>query len=140
MNKKLNKISAILCGLFLPVLLTLAIPFLKILFLSQHYYTGYLDGDAIYYLVKDFVTNGIWAIGVLIYILWVIRDKTKLTIISNIFIIICALCGCYIVLIRSSLLYFAQFIDTSTYTLESILIIIACSLLVRRIYLYLRHS
>ncbi|GAA6494944.1 hypothetical protein K290105B7_11460 [Anaerostipes caccae] len=93
-----------------------------------------------YYLVKDFATNGIWAIGVLSYILWVIRDKTKLTIISNIFIIICALCGCYIVLIRSSLLYFAQFIDTSTYTLESILIIIACSLLVRRIYLYLRHS
>ena len=140
MNKKLNKISAILCGLFLPVLLTLAIPFLKILFLSQHYYTGYLDGDAIYYLVKDFVTNGIWAIGVLIYILWVIRDKTKLTIISNIFIIICALCGCYIVLIRSSLLYLAKYIDTSTYTIDSILIIIACSLLIRKIYMNLRHS
>lgn len=120
------------------MLLTLVLPYLKMLFLSKHYYTGYLDGDALYYLIKDLVANGIWAIGVLLYILWVIRDKTKLTIISNTFIIICALCGCYIVIMRSSLLDFAKNIDTSTYTLESILIMIACSLLIRKIYLYLR--
>lgn len=143
MDNKLDKTLTILFGLFLPVVLTLILPYFKLIFANQNHYTGYLDGAAVYYLVKDFIANGVWAVGVLLYILWVIKDKSKISIISNVFTILCAVCGCYIVLIRSDLLNIVLIrsdlsnnvtaIDNSTYTLESILIIMACSLLIRKI-------
>lgn len=64
-----------------------------------------------------------------------LREKEKLAVISNIFMVICALSACYIVLMRSDVLNFVRFIDNSTYTLETILVCTACALLIRRVYL-----
>lgn len=99
-----------------------------------------MDGTAIKYLIKDLIINGGWAVSVLVYILWNIKNGIKLTAISNIFMALCALSGCYIVTAKSSILNFVHSIDTSTYTLETILVCLAFGLLIRRVYLVVRST
>lgn len=69
------------------------------------------------------------------YILWNLGGKDKFTVISNIFMAVCALSACYIVLMRSDILNFVRFIDNSTYTLETVLVCMACALLIRKVHL-----
>lgn len=133
MKKEASKL--LLEGFFLPTLLSFLFPLAKILLADQYKYTGYVDGNASLYLMEDFIVNGMWAVGSILYILWNLKEKVKFAVVSNIFMIICALSACYIVLMRSDILNFVRFIDNSTYTLETILVCTACALLVRRAYL-----
>lgn len=135
MNKKTNKVLTLINGFFLPVILTFLLPLLKILLIDQQHFTGYMDGTAGFYLGKDLVINGVWAVGVLIYILWNIGNSLKSAVFSNIFTAVCALFGCYIVLIRTDILYFVRTVDTSTYTLETIILCLSCGVLARKVYL-----
>lgn len=93
-----------------------------------------MDGDSLGYLVKDFIINGIWAAGVFAFIIWNGRAKTIPAVISDVFMAICALAGCYIVLVRSDLLNFVRFLDQSTFTLETVLVCLACCLLIHKVY------
>lgn len=139
MDKKTNKILTFLCGFVLPIILTF-LPLLKIILLDQQHFTGYMDGTAIKYLIKDLIINVGWAVSVFVSILWNIKNGIKLTAISNIFMALCALSGCYIVTAKSSILNFVHSIDTSAYTLETILVCLAFGLLIRRVYLVVRST
>lgn len=136
MKKETSKLLFLLAGLLLPVILTFLFPLIKILLADQYHYTGYRDGNAAVYMVKDFMINGMWALGFILYILWNLGGKDKFTVISNIFMAVCALSACYIVLMRSDILNFVRFIDNSTYTLETVLVCMACALLIRKVHLH----
>lgn len=119
MNKETSKILFLLAGLLLPVILTFLFPLIKILLADQYHYTGYMDGNAVSYLIKDFIINGIWAAGIIFYILWSLKGKVKFAVFSNIFMVICALSGCYIVVVRNDILNFVRFIDNSIHWRQS---------------------
>ncbi|MBS7009908.1 hypothetical protein [Anaerostipes sp.] len=138
MNKKSNKVLTLICGFFLPVILTFLLPLLKILLLDQQNVTGFMDGTLLPYLGTDLIINGVWAAGILIYSLWNIGNSLKSAVMSNIFTAVCALSGCYIVLMRTEILYFVRMIDTSTYTLETIVLCLSCGLLARKVYFHKR--
>lgn len=136
MNKKT---ITFLYGFIIPVVLTFILPLGKIVLADQFRSTGYVDGSSAGYLVKDFIINGIWAAGVFTFIIWNRRAKTIPAVISDVFMAVCALAGCYIVLVRSDLLNFVRFLDQSTFTLETILVCLVCFLLIHKIYAGKKH-
>lgn len=136
MKKETSKLLFLLAGLLLPAILTFLFPLIKILLADQYRSTGYMDWNAAAYLMKDFMANGTWAIGIIFYILWNLKARVKFAVFSNIFMIICALSACYIVLMRSDILNFVRFIDNSTYTLETVLLCMTCALLIRKVHLH----
>lgn len=136
MNKK---IITFLYGFVVPVVLAFILPFCKIVVADQFRSTGYMDRSSAGYLVKDFIINGIWAACVFAFMMWNGRAKAIPAVISDVFMAVCALAGCYIVLVRSDLLSFVRFLDQSTFTLETVLVCLVCCLLIHKIYAGRKH-